>query len=237
VIFFLDSTHFTYSWPANWELKFTPVSTSLDPFTFVQSAQKVEKIKNRYRNSVFYIDSLFAHFLKFLPDPERAVIVVTGDHGEEFFEHGHLFHGSHLTHEQTNVPIYMKFGDRKIMNPPPLVSQIDIFPSILHHLSGKTFSFFEGNSIFSPTEKPYAILCRVNAGLTPYEFCFHDGEQKLIVQFEDKKNIFRSHRLKIRSLWSKQDECLQGCHQHIEDWVHTNFSAPFDRLFAPPPDQ
>src|SRR3990167_3824171 len=62
VIFFLDSTHFTYSWPEHWELKFAPISTNLDFFTFYHSDLKIEKIKNRYRNAIFYVDSLFGRF-------------------------------------------------------------------------------------------------------------------------------------------------------------------------------
>ena len=232
VIFFLDSTHFTYSWPEHWELKFAPISTNLDFFTFYHSDLKIEKIKNRYRNAIFYVDSLFGRFFKGLPDPENAIVVVTGDHGEEFFEHGHLFHGSHLTHEQTHIPIYMKFGKRQEKNLPSLVSQIDIFPSILHHLSNKQIPFLEGKSIFSHPQKTYAILCRVNAGRTPYEFCFHDGARKLIVQFEDKSDIFGSNNLKIRSIWDKRDQCIFNSHLNVDNWVQTNFNLAFERLFS-----
>jgi hypothetical protein len=31
-------------------------------------------------------------------------LVVTGDHGEEFREHGHIAHGSSVTNEQIHVP-------------------------------------------------------------------------------------------------------------------------------------
>ena len=235
VVIFLDSTHFNYSWPQDWKLKFVPISHHVDYFNVFQSKGQIGKIKNRYRNSVNYVDSLFGNFMKDLADKENAVVIVTGDHGEEFFEHGHLFHGSHLTHEQTNIPLYMKFGQRKENKPPAVVSQMDIFPSLLHYLSGRQVVFLEGRSIFSSDHWPYAIISRFNAGRSPYEFCIHNGDHKMIVQFENKKEIFRSGNLKIRSLWSRQDTCLFDCKQDIQNWVQMEFGPAVERLFTRTP--
>jgi hypothetical protein len=234
VIVFWDSTHFNYSWPQDWKLKFTPISKECDYFNVIQSPKKIEKIKNRYRNSVNYVDSLFGDFLKDLPDKENAIVIVTGDHGEEFLEHGHLFHGSHLTHEQTNIPLYMKFGQRIESETPRVVSQMDIFPSLLHHLSGRQIAFLEGRSIFSQGHWPYAIIARFNAGCSPYEFCVHNGDHKLIARFDNKKDMFRSAGLKIRSLWNKQDQCpFSDCNHHnMKEWVQMEFGPAIERVFS-----
>lgn len=233
VIFFLDSTHFNYSWPVDWQPKFIPISTDIAYFDIFQSQNKIEKIKNRYRNAVHYVDSLFGDFIKDLHDKENAVVVVTGDHGEEFFERGHLFHGSHLIHQQTNIPLYMKFGMRKEAKLPKVVSQMDIFPSIIHHLSGQQASFLEGRSIFSNDHWPYAVISRVNAGRSPYEFCIHNGEAKLIARFDNKKDIFSSSKLKIRSLWDARDRYLFDRNQgSLSQWIQMEFSPAIDRLFS-----
>ena len=137
VIFFLDSTHFNYSWPHELE---TEVPSHLErgrlfhilpiPLPNRKNQEPLSQFGQLHRH-------LFGKFYKDLADKENAVVIVTGDHGEEFFEHGHLFHNSHLTHEQTNIPLYMKFGQRKEKKVPAVVSQMDIFPTLLHHLSGK----------------------------------------------------------------------------------------------------
>jgi len=237
VIIFWDSTHFNYSWPQDWKLKFIPISKKIDYFNIFQSSKKIEKIKNRYRNSVHYLDSLFGEFIKDLPDKENAVVIVTGDHGEEFFEHGHLFHGSHLTHEQTNIPLYMKFGQRKEAEVPRVVSQMDIFPSLLHHLSGRQASFLEGRSIFSRDHWPYAVITRFNAGRSPYEFCIHNGDNKLIAQFDKKKDMFRSSSLKLRSLWDCSDHRLDCNFRKVGDWVQIEFGPAIERLFSRSPSE
>jgi uncharacterized protein len=232
VIFFWDSTHFNYSWPQDWKLKFNPISKGCDYFNLFPSRGKIEKIKNRYRNAVHYIDSLFGLFLKDIPDKENAIVIVTGDHGEEFFEHGHLFHNSHLTHEQTNIPLYMKLGERLEKDLPRVVSQMDIFPTLLHYLSGKEISFLEGRSIFSSDHWPYAVITRFNAGRAPYEFCIHNGDHKLIARF-GKKDMFCSDCLKIRSLWDRRDRCPFDCNpRHMSTWIQMEFGPPIERLFS-----
>lgn len=233
-IIFWDSTHFDYSWPENWTPKFLPFSNEIEYFNPFQSAKKIERIKNRYKNAVHYVDSLFDDFQKNIADPE-AIVIVTGDHGEEFFEHGHLFHGSHLTQEQTNIPLYMKFGSKKTEHPPQVVSQMDIFPSIFDYLSHQSIPFLQGESIFAPNRWPYAFVSRFNAGRTPYEFCIHNGKNKLIAQFDNKKNIFESDLLKIRSMWNCKDQCLLEYQEPLEDWISVEFGSAINRIFISTP--
>ncbi|MBI3901091.1 MAG: sulfatase-like hydrolase/transferase, partial [Chlamydiia bacterium] len=149
IIVFLDSTHFHYTWAPDFTPPFTPFSNEVSYFDLFQSDRKIEEIKNRYKNAVAYVDSLFGRFAK-EESLSDAIVVVTGDHGEEFFEHGHLFHGSHLTREQTHIPLYIKLGKIKAKNPPTIVSQMDIFPTILHYLGGRPISFLQGKAIFDP---------------------------------------------------------------------------------------
>lgn len=223
IIFFLDSTHFHYSWPKDFPTKFSPFSTEVGYFHLMQSDQKIEEIKNRYKNAVAYVDSLFGDFQEKL-DQKEAIVVVTGDHAEEFFEHGHLFHGSHLIHEQTHIPLYIKLGQTRWQDLPKVASQIDIFPTILHYLSGKEIDFLKGRSIFTKDPMtPYAVIARFNAGRSPQEFCLHNGENKLTVQFYEKDQIFRSKHLTIRSVRNAYDEPLMQNSQDLQKRVNEEF--------------
>lgn len=231
-IVFWDSTHFDYSWPKNWTPKFIPFAKEFAYFKAFSSQKNIELIKNRYRNAVHYMDSLFGKFLEQLPDREEAIVLFTGDHGEEFFDHGHLFHGSHLTHEQTHVPLYLKFGSVKPSHIPRLACQMDIFPSVIDHLSGNVPSFLEGQSIFRETKWPYAVISRFNASRNPYEFCLHNGQHKLIARFLNRRDIFQANGLQICSLRTKEDKTLpEKRKQQIEQWIHTEFNPALQRLF------
>lgn len=234
-LLFWDATHFDYSWPKNWTPKFVPFASELAYFKAFYSQKRIHQIKNRYRNAVHYVDYLFGEFLKQIPNREEAIIIVTGDHGEEFFEHGHLFHGSHLVQEQTKIPIYMKFGTKIPEQKRTIASQIDIFPSLLDYLCGKIPPFLQGQSLFRNQNEPFALISRFNAGRTPYEFCIHNGKNKCIAQFVNRKNILKSNALQIMSLQSFDDKTIPDSHQDVHGWIDKEFGSTIQHLFSPSP--
>ncbi|MBX7066867.1 MAG: sulfatase-like hydrolase/transferase [Parachlamydiales bacterium] len=228
-IIFWDCTHFDYSWPKNWSPKFTPFAQEFAYFRTIQSQKTITSIKNRYRNAVNYMDSLFGKFREKL-DP-NAIVIFSGDHGEEFFDHGHLFHNSHLTKEQTSVPLYFKFGDgSKKIAPRKVVSQMDIFPSIIDYLGAAVPKFLKGNSLFQKPHSPFAITARFNAGCTPYEFSIHNGEHKLIAQFANRNQILDSRQLKIISLRTHDDKSVKVKDANL--WIQQEFGSAIGQLIA-----
>jgi hypothetical protein len=231
-IVFLDGTHFDYSWPKEWEPRFKPYAKEFAYFKTFHSEENIQLIKNRYRNAVHYTDHLFGEFFQSLPKKEEAIIVVTGDHGEEFFEHGHLFHNSHISHEQTNIPLYFKFGENKRGIPNrKIVSQMDIFNSVVDYLSGSPVPFLEGHSIFQKDRWPFAITARFNGGQTPYEFSIHNGNHKMIARFLNHTDIFGKSDLLILSLMSCKDKTLPECQKIVNEWIETEFGEALERLF------
>lgn len=231
-VVFWDCTHFDYCWPKNWTPPFTPFAQELAYFQAFQSNKSIAQIKNRYWNSVNFMDSLFGQFLEKLPRKDEAIVVFTGDHGEEFFDHGHLFHNSHLTHEQMNVPLYFKLGEEKLQC--ALASQMDIFPTLIDYLGRQKPFYLEGNSLFQKPKWPYAITARFNAGGIPYEFCIHNGKNKLIVQFPNTKQMFHSKSLRILSLRTVDDKTVPDFKNNVAGWVDQEFGSAISRLFSAP---
>ena len=231
-IIFLDSTHFDYSWPRDTPSKFIPFGSEVSYFQAYQSQKNIGLIKNRYRNAIHYVDSLFGNFLTFVP--KDAFIAFMGDHGEEFFDQGHLFHNSHLSKSQTSVPIYLKIkGQKKTV---PLLSQMDVMPTLLDGVVGETFPFLQGESALRERKWPFVTIARFNAGRSPYEWCLHNGKAKLIVQFENRKNITESNNLHILSLRSAQDISFPKHVNVLESSVQEQFKLGLDRLFIPSRD-
>ena len=208
-LIFLDSTHFNYSWPDDYPTHFKPISQTETGLQIQNSPEDIEKVKNRYRNSIHYADSLFGEIVDALKTRHLyhdSCIVFTGDHGEEFYEEGQLFHASHLSAVQTEVPIYYKLGNR----PAPenvdrlLTSHIDIFPTLFDHLlSSEPFaSLYHGESIYREERTPYVIAGRHNGPRTPKEFILHDGTTKLTFRLQGNK-------LSILKISDLRDNILQ----------------------------
>jgi membrane-anchored protein YejM (alkaline phosphatase superfamily) len=202
-IVFLESTHFGYSWPDKSFSRFQPTVDKINYLSILFSKDDLEKIKNRYRNSIYFLDALFGKFVEGLKETgswDNSVVVVTGDHGEEFYEQGHLFHASNLSKMQTTVPIYYKFGKEWNLKANEIGSHIDIFPTLFHYLlkdEKPVLDFFDGESIFCQNKFPYAFSARFNAGRIPYEMLIHNGKYKILTRFFDKKKVFQSDKLEI----------------------------------------
>jgi choline-sulfatase len=65
------------------------------------------------------------------PLSSRTVVIVTGDHGEAFGEHGVYFHGAEIWDEVVRVPLIIRVPDRRKRRIAQRVSGVDIAPTIL----------------------------------------------------------------------------------------------------------
>lgn len=200
-LFFLDATHSEYSFPKDFPLKFKPSAKQIDYLTVTQ--KEIEPVKNRYRNSIAFVDSQMGRFFQILKKEnlyDQAVIAITGDHGEEFYEEGALFHGTHLNRYQLQVPIFCKFPGRTVAAQE--ATHIDLFPSILHHLTGTSYfgDLFDGTSVFGENRWPFRVAVLQNGPDTPVEFSIEKGEERLQVRFLHPRDIYRQTQLEVISL-------------------------------------
>ena len=236
-VVFLDATHLDYSWPKETS-RFFPYAEKINYFTAGFSKKGLEGIKNRYRNALHFVDSLFGQFfntLKKSPGGKNAVVVITGDHGEEFYDHGNLFHASGLSHPQMHIPLYYRFGDNeemKLKNKCQMTCHMDVFPTLFHYLIGEDLlgDVLQGESVFKADRWPYTVVARFNASRSPNQFCIHNGECKLLAEFSNERDIFSSKGLKILSTKNSQDENIER-EIHFE---HEDFGLAFDRIFSAP---
>lgn len=204
-IIFLESTHFDYSWPKE-KTVFFPVSDQIDYLQMALFPAKLDVLKNRYRNSIHHVDSLLGGFLQKIS--LESPVVITGDHGEEFFEDGHLFHASNLNEVQTRVPIYYRLANKENR----LTSHIDIFPTLLHYVAGEDYfsHCMDGHSLLAPLSNPFVIAARYNASRPPNEFFIHDGKRKIRLRFDSKAHIQQSECLEVLSPTDLSGEEIQN---------------------------
>jgi hypothetical protein len=168
----LDAPHYPYRWPKT----YTPPIADFDTnplFPVHPSPDQVRRIRNRYLNSISWVDHEMAAFvssLKSLGRYDDAVIIVTGDHGEEFQEHGNWFHCSALSPQQTHVPLLIKWPHAMGRGLAfTQASHLDIAPSLLE-LAGCPSEIWEdlpGHSLLHQGE--HSIIMAT-------QFASRDGE-------------------------------------------------------------
>jgi arylsulfatase A-like enzyme len=94
---------------------------------------------------------------------DHAVIVITADHGEEFWEHGNLTHGTSLYNESVRIPLIVVApgfagGERVEEN----VSLVDVAPTLLDLAGVPREARFEGRSLV-PLLRPQSWPARLRA--------------------------------------------------------------------------
>jgi hypothetical protein len=134
IVAFLMSSHFNYEYPQEYE-KFRPVIDSFS-VTDPNLRRLRTEIYNRYRNAVYFLDTEVGNFLGRL-DLKRNLVVVTGDHGESFWDdetHGHWWKGSDV---QMQVPLVMAGPGVPRRTVTDLTRHADLLPTLLHVIAGR----------------------------------------------------------------------------------------------------
>eukprot|EP00112_Aurelia_sp_Birch-Aquarium-sp1_P008155 Seg18949.1 transcript_id=Seg18949.1/GoldUCD/mRNA.D3Y31 product="Multifunctional alkaline phosphatase superfamily protein PehA" protein_id=Seg18949.1/GoldUCD/D3Y31 len=133
----LDSPHYNYYWHEDFDPPHKDYQKDTT-FPLFPSPEELQRYKNKYANAVAWVDHQVEGFVDFLKKEGRyddSIIIVTGDHGEEFKEQGGWYHCSALIPEQIQVPILIKwpksFGKGE---PQKLASHMDVMPTVLSYL-------------------------------------------------------------------------------------------------------
>ncbi len=91
--------------------------------------------KELYQGELKYVDeNLVSRFLKRVEEwgyLDDSVVVITSDHGEEFWEHGGLGHATTLYDEQVRVPLMVRAPEQKPDIRDDVVSLVDLKYSML----------------------------------------------------------------------------------------------------------
>ena len=135
----LDSAHQPYSYPG--EGKFQPTAEGIDyvELSHDRSPELIERLHNRYLNAVHFADSVAADLIEDLRasgELDDTLVIVTGDHGEEFQESSFWGHTSNFTTEQIGVPFFIiGAGIEQGVEVSP-TSHLDIAPTVLELMGG-----------------------------------------------------------------------------------------------------
>lgn len=230
----LDSTHHHYYWPEELEVPYKPY---LKAFNYTNKGkEQLALTKNRYRNSIFYVDQLLKEFCDHLKKEglyDSSLILITGDHGEEFQEHGHYFHGTDLCLPQSHVPLLYKFPkDLKREPKQKLTSHIDFFPSLFDFM-GLSYpkELLPGNSIFS-SEEAFILSFRPQYKKNPYQFYLHNGKEKIEAKFTNSEEIYKSKGIELMALKNRNEKVISFKKEgEMEAHVHKRFNQPLKNLF------
>jgi len=161
---FYDSPH-TYEIPAGFPLAFQP---SLEEVNYLSLRPDTDPVPfhNRYLNSVHYVDSLVGEALDRLDAAgvrDSSVIIITGDHGQEFNDNGLGFwgHNSNFTRFQTQVPLLLAAPDVPAGRHDYRTSHFDVAPTLMSRYLGCATPidrYSVGSDLFEPGGRDVLVI-------------------------------------------------------------------------------
>lgn len=160
---FYDSTH-AYCQIKNNSTPHTPIIQECNRLSFTRETDPIPYL-NRYKNTLLLVDAQIKQVLDSLEKYkllDNTVVIISGDHGEEFNDNklGFFGHTSNFTRYQLQTPliIYWPGEQPKIYN--HITTHYDIVPTLMEKLLGcqsPAYHYSTGNSLLAYKKYPFLI--------------------------------------------------------------------------------
>jgi uncharacterized protein len=132
VFFYLLSSHYRYAYPPEFEV----FKESASFLHFLNPREQIRNHLSRYANSLLFLEHEIMKLVESI-DPDRNIIILTGDHGESMGEDGVLTHASRMSEVQMRTPFVMVGPGIKPRKISTATVHMDVLPTLLHVLAGK----------------------------------------------------------------------------------------------------
>ncbi len=188
----LQNSHLPYIVPKDFPRRFSPAKLDFTIRFRHFPKDKIDVVKDVYADSLSYVDSQIARLFQHLRQRglwDRTVIVLTGDHGQGFYEHGFAAHSGPLFNELMKVPIIIRApGLQPSIDPRP-TQHVDVPPSILELLGLPSHPSFQGISLFDPHVNPNRSLYMVVQTPLAHQYGIVRSRYKLIYDEWQRRHL------------------------------------------------
>lgn len=155
---FFESTHARYTFPKESIIR-KPYLETVDytEMSREKLAPYADQLRNRYSNSAHWVDVQVGRIADHLQKQnllDNTVIIVTGDHGEEFMEKGFWGHNSSFVEEQTHTPLVVWMPGMEHHSIERTTSHMDIAVTLMQMLgaSNDVSDYALGRNLFDADE-------------------------------------------------------------------------------------
>lgn len=147
--------------------------------------------RNRYVGALRSSDAAIGSILDRLAKDGRlsdTLVVVLGDHGEAFGEHGFLVHSNSIFEEEVHIPLLMINDNIDGESFETLGGIIDIGPTIFDILGRQPPAGWQGRSLFDTHRSPRVHMFSINQDMITG---YREGNHKYIYKLStDRAQIF-----------------------------------------------
>ena len=160
---FFDSIH-AYDIPKNYPKKFKPYWERVDHVKLNNNFNPLP-YKNRYKTSANFVDSLVGDILNVLRNKnllKKTVVIITGDHGEEFNENKKNYwgHGGNYTKYEVQVPLIIHLPGIKSKEYNYWTNHTDVVPTIMEnvlHIKNPPEDYSNGKTLLKNPNRKWMV--------------------------------------------------------------------------------
>lgn len=161
---FFEGTHAHYSFPADTAIRddYTP-SVDYAELKADELLPKMDGMFARYQNAAHYVDQECGQVYEYLKNNallDNTIVIVTGDHGEEFMENDRWGHNSSFSEQQIRAPMIVSHPDYAPAVIESRTSHMDI-PAMLLQSLGVTNPLADyslGQNIMQLADEPLTVV-------------------------------------------------------------------------------
>jgi membrane-anchored protein YejM (alkaline phosphatase superfamily) len=163
---FFESTHAPYDFPESAAI----ARPYLENFNYLTAdfGKQTPQIKNRYINAAHHVDSQIGRVIDHLKAKgllDKTIVVVLGDHGEEFMERGRWGHSAEFNRFQTGTPAVIRVPGQAPRVVSGITSHLDIPATLMPLLGVKNppSDYSHGYDLLAPGyHRDYAVAADWN---------------------------------------------------------------------------
>lgn len=149
----LQNSHLPYDVPKDFRRRFAPADVDVKISIGWFPKEKADVVKDVYADSLAYVDIQLERLFTRLRERglwDRTIVVVTGDHGEAFYEHGSAAHANGVYQEVIQVPLVVRVPGRPPARDERPAELLDVAPGLFHLLGLPPHPSFQGEDLFAP---------------------------------------------------------------------------------------
>lgn len=207
---FFESPHFPYTFPKECIIRkqYLPYINHAT----VDVSKDIGLIRNRYINAVHHLDTQFKRIFEFLEKEKllgNTIVIVTGDHGEEFMEKGYWGHGSTFDQEQIRTPLILWIPNSGEGTHNFMTSHMDIVPTITPYLGLKNDpeDFCLGHDLLGTKKTKYTVVASWG------DIAIIDDKYKYVTPVKDTA-------IPLSYLFTKDDKKITNQHTFFQERRH-----------------
>jgi len=202
----------------------------------------IQDIINLYDDKLSYIDAnlkLLFHFLKDTKILDNVSIILTSDHGQQFYEHNIFGHRVNYFEETIHIPLIVYGGHSKEKQLDKIVCQLEIAPTILSLYDITPPPSYEGFNLFSDFKRHFIISETSydergsyieNHKMYPpkfVSFCYRTEEWKYIFYSDKPEELYnlKEDPAEKNNITSKCPEIIDEVKKALKEHMEETFRA------------